>query len=1240
MTTFTVRSNAELTDILSRIDELGGGTIALEAEGGPYQISGRGLGSAETPVTITAADPSAPPVVDSVDLRDSSHVTISGLHIQGKEAGNPQSIYVSGSDNITLTDNTMTGVAEEFLSKTNGATHANSAMLLRDSTDLTVSNNTISNFSTAIGVLEVDGMVIANNDISQLQGDGIQGAGFRNVDIIDNHFHNFLGSTQSINHSDMIQIWGKNAKSVTENVLISGNLLDAGDGALSQSIFIRNEDFGLGSDPENGHFKNITIRENVIHNSAPHGIAVGHTDGLVIQSNTLLKSEAAYLFHDDGSEIFPTEPRYHVTDSLNVVGTDNIGTDYLGQITEAGNTVLVYDNTMDPMYVNNHIVNLSGQGDTDLGDLQIRTDSPLWGTTGAPMSSLSEEELSELGPIITATKIIENALARELDANASALPEGASVAWHFADGSVIQGTTITHVFETPGLHDVQLVITNADGTANSTTRSIKIDDPYLFAFDFANGAEDITTRGIEAEVTGTDAQAFVTTAQDKGFYLNPNTALSLGRENTQLFGREAFNIDLRFKQTDAMKDGGLLGIHTVFKLDIEKDGALSFWLRTADGDFEITTEAGVMNTTDWQDIGVRYDGVAGTLALVVDGVTMASGAATGATTGPLSWGVQLGRPWGDDATGVFESVSMSLPYDASPAPAAPEEPVAPEAPVVDDTPQVPETPTLDEGITVIEEADGHVIMLGGAVDMSFEDVEESAEAAAPPLEEGPQPQPETQPNILLDVDFSEGGKDASSYNSEVKDDTAGAGFTAGKDGVGFQLGTDARFNIDNSSAQLFGLDAFNIAFDIRKDTADAHGGLLNQHTIMDLAVRADGGFTLSLTTDEGSINLRTDAGILADTEWHKINLVYDSDKGQVEILMDGNSLASAALTGRTADAKYWDFVVGDPWGDGLPAVVDNLHISLPDPAPEVAGVSAAAPGLDNPVPEAPAPTAEPAPVPEVSEPPQTASVPEPAPAPQSPLMHSLLDVDFSDGGADASGYASQINDRTNGAGFTDGKEDDGFQIGGNTTFRIDNSATQLFGLETFDIGFDFRRDEDGGHGGLLNQQKVLDLNMRADGGLRLKLITDEGTVRMRTEAGVLDDTDWHRINVTYDSDKGTAQILVDGEVMASKSHSGRTAEAHKRDFIIGDPWHDSAAGVIDNLQITRPATDAEIAQSTASAAASALSPLFAELTDADDMDNAPMSGFGTASSFEQAWAQGQIDAMSDNGLVLDPLLQI
>jgi len=1234
MTTFTVRSNAELTDILSRIDELGGGTIALEASGGPYQISARDLGSAGGPVTITAADPSAPPVVDSIFLRDSSHVTISGLDIQGKEAGNPQSIYVSGSDNISLTGNTMTGVAEEFLSKTNGATEANSAMLLRDSSNITVSDNVISHFSTAIGVLEVDGMVISNNDISKLQKDGIQGAGFRNVEITDNHFHDFLGSTQSINHSDMIQIWGTNAKSVTANVTISGNLLDTGEGALSQGIFIRNEEFGKDGAATSGHYQNIVITDNVVHNGAPNGISVSDTDGVVIKSNTLLLNEAAYMFNDDGTAATPFSPWYHVENSKNVTGTDNIGDRYLGQISEADNTVLIYDNPSDEMYIDNHIANLSGQGTSGLADLQIRPDSPLWGTTGAAMSSLSGAEAENLGPIITTTKVDGNALAMTLDASATSLPEGASAAWHFADGSVAEGATIEHIFETPGLHDVKLVITNADGTSISTTRSIEIEDPYLFAFDFANGAEDLTTRGIEAEVTGTDAQAFVTTTEDKGFYLNPNTGLSLGRENTQLFGREAFNIDLRFKQADAMGDGGLLGIHTVFKLDIEANGALSFWLRTTDGDFKITTDAGVMNTTDWQDIGVRYDGVAGTLALVVDGVTMASGTATGATSGPLSWGVQLGRPWGDDATGVFESISMSLPHDASPAPAAPQEP---ETPVVEETPQVPDLPDVDEDVTVIEEDDGHVIMLGGAVDMSFEDVEENAEVAAPPLDETPQPEPEAQPNVLLDVDFSDGGKDASSYNTQITDTSNGTAFVAGKDGKGFQLGGDKDLAIGREHGQLFGLTAFNISLDLRKDSADAHGGLLNQHTILDLAVRTDGGLLLSLNTDEGSVSLRTDAGLLSDTNWHNVTLAYDNDKGQVEILVDGDAVASAALTGRTADALYWGFVVGDPWHDTLPAVVDNLKITLPDPAPEVAGVYAQAPGIEDAIPDIPEPAAEPAPV---ADAPAATPDPEPAPAPQDPLIHSLLDVDFSDGGADTSGYDSQINDRTNGAGFTDGKEGDGFQIGGTTTFRIDNSATQLFGLENFDIGFDFRRDENGGDGGLLNQQKVLDLNMRADGGLRLKLITDEGTVRMRTEAGVLDDTDWHRINVTYDSDKGVAQILVDGEVMASKSHSGRTADAHKRDFIIGDPWHESAAGVIDNLQITRPATDAEIALATASATASALSPLFAELADAEDAENAPMAGFETASSFEQAWAQGQIDAMSDNGLVLDPLLQI
>ena len=1197
MTTFTVRSNAELTDILSRIDGLGGGSIKLEADGGPYQISARDLGSAGGPVTITAADPSAPPVVDRVDLRDSAFITIDGLHIQGKEAGNPHAIYVSGSNDITLTNNTMKGVAEGFVSETNGAIESNSAMLLRDSQNITVSDNTISHFGTALGILELDGLIVSNNDISQLQHDGIQGAGIRNAEITDNHFHDFFGSSQTINHDDMIQIWGTNANSVTANLTISGNFLDAGDSGISQGIFIRNEEFGKDGTPTSGYFQNITITDNVLHNGAFHGISVSDTNGVTITSNTILKNEVSGLFNADGSTITATEPWYNVSNAQNVAVTGNLGSRYIGQADSAGNTVLVYDNTSDPMYVGNHIVNLSGQGDIGLGDMQIRTDSPLWGTTGAPMSSLSGADASNLGPMITATKVTENALARDLDAGASTLPEGASAAWHFADGNVTQGTAITHVFDTPGLHEVTLVITNADGTSLSTTRSIEIDDPYLFAFDFANGAEDITTRGIEAQVTGTAAQAFVNTVEDKGFYLNGNTGLSLGRENTQLFGRDAFNIDLRFKQTDAMKDGGLLGIHTVFKLDIEPDGALSFWLRTSDGEFKITTDAGVMDTTDWQDIGVRYDGDAGTLALVVDGTVMASGAASGATTGPLSWGLQLGSPWGDDATGVFESVSMSLPHDANPASGTPETPVVtPVVPEVPDTPVEPEPPQEPE--------------------------EPQAVTPATPAP-APAPAPETPDtptaNLLLDIDFSDGGKDASAYAAEMIDETGGAGFTTGKDGAGFQLGGHARFSIDNANSQLFGLAAFNIGFDLRKDSADAQGGILNQHTILDLSARADGGLTLSLNTDEGSVYLTTDAGVLADTNWHKVNVAYDSDKGQVEILIDGTSIASAALTGRTAEAKYWDFVVGDPWQDSLPAVIDNLQITLSeDETPAAPQTPTEQQSAQNPEP--------------VTEP-----EPAPAPEPESPPMHSLVDVDFSNGGRDASAYGSTLNDVTNGAHFTAGKEGDGFHITADTNFYIDNSATQIFGLEAFDIGFDIRKDEDDSFGGLLNQQQVLDLTVRANGALRLKLKTDEGSIKLRTEKDVLQDTDWHRINVTYDSDKGLAQILVDGEVMASGALTGRTAEAGRRDFVVGDPWHESVAATIDNLQITRPATAEEIAAATPSSASvsnSALAPLFDALSEDNGAVNAP------ASSLAQAWDQGQIDALSDGGVIPDPLIQI
>jgi hypothetical protein len=165
-----------------------------------------------------------------------------------------------------------------------------------------------------------------------------------------------------------------------------------------------------------------------------------------------------------------------------------------------------------------------------------------------------------------------------------------------------------------------------------------------------------------ANVTGYDrALALVDTPQDQGFHLTTGIGMSFDRKTTNLSSLDSFEIDLTFRQDDANGKGGLIGLHTVMQLSIEANGSLSFKLNTDEGNFNIRTAADVMRNTEWHDISVRYDDASSSLSIIVDGETLASGSASGMTKAVLSWPMALGRPWGENAKGVFEDVSMNIP---------------------------------------------------------------------------------------------------------------------------------------------------------------------------------------------------------------------------------------------------------------------------------------------------------------------------------------------------------------------------------------------------------------------------------------------------------------------------------------------------------------------------------------------------------------------------------------------------
>ena len=384
-----VTNNAQLTAAIDALSSGAGGTILVDGSSGPYQIDAHGLGSDGSPVLIQPLDPAVPPTVEQVDIYDSSHLTVMGMNIDSSAIADTRHVSITdvniyNSNDIQFVNNIMDSTADAMWTQTNPP--AESAITIRNCQDIDILGNEITDYKNGIVYLEVTGLNISENDISGLQGDALKGGGIQEVVISNNYIHDFYGATQDVNHSDMIQIFGTGRSIVTNNVEIFGNILDNGDGAATQGIFIRNEDW-----QDNGFFQNISIHDNVVYSAMPQGIGVNTTDGLDIYNNTVLWSQEAGYLRTAGDTELSAAPRIIVANSTNASVEDNLVGDssMFGVKLGGSNYIVDYNNPSAGNYVGNHVVNFAGNGTNNLADLLLDSDSPLYGLVGAPMSSSS-----------------------------------------------------------------------------------------------------------------------------------------------------------------------------------------------------------------------------------------------------------------------------------------------------------------------------------------------------------------------------------------------------------------------------------------------------------------------------------------------------------------------------------------------------------------------------------------------------------------------------------------------------------------------------------------------------------------------------------------------------------------------------------------------------------------------------------------------------------------------------------
>lgn len=270
MAIITVNSVATLMAALASVQ--GGDTINL-ASGTYTGLSLQNLNFA-APVTITSADPNAQASLTNFTISNSSGLVFSRLDFDATGSTDPY--YAFRASNV----NNMTFDSLRVHGAIGGDPNAAvTGFLIRDSSNVSVTNSNFSYLLSGINQMNNNGVNIAGNNFSMLAGDGIDNSGSSNVTIANNFLTATQASTKGI-HQDFIQFFTYGTTASAHDITISGNTYVRGDGVAIQGIFMNDE---VGTLP----YLNVTISNNSISGALYHGITLYNSLNPIFSGNNV-----------------------------------------------------------------------------------------------------------------------------------------------------------------------------------------------------------------------------------------------------------------------------------------------------------------------------------------------------------------------------------------------------------------------------------------------------------------------------------------------------------------------------------------------------------------------------------------------------------------------------------------------------------------------------------------------------------------------------------------------------------------------------------------------------------------------------------------------------------------------------------------------------------------------------------------------------------------------------------------
>lgn len=180
--------------------------------------------------------------------------------------------------------------------------------------------------------------------------------------------------------------------------------------------------------------------------------------------------------------------------------------------------------------------------------------------------------------------------------------------------------------------------------------------------------------------------------------------------------------------------------------------------------------------------------------------------------------------------------------------------------------------------------------------------------------------------VLLDIDVRSGAvADRSSYASRLDFDGRDASES------GYVVKRGEALSVNRTNEQIFQLEEFTLAFDFKRDSANGGAGkLASIHKSFELRLKKSGELSFEIETYDGAKrSLKTSGADIADTDWHRIALVFDGDGGDgggARIYVDGRAVGQIDVSGGTKPLENWPLQFGSTISYGVAGAFDDIKL--------------------------------------------------------------------------------------------------------------------------------------------------------------------------------------------------------------------------------------------------------------------------------------------------------------------------